>query len=234
MGDSSNQNRLAIDDSYLSLGSGRFAVLGTSELKLGFSRTNDPTRFIDISNYGTALDLGDDEEYSFDSSVGNRIMPAGAMTIGNNGGLMEGFGRNLYFQNLPLPAIDIDAALFPFWDDLDDGAGNVYYAEQKVNGVDTLIVQWHNRPHFDSVGNVTFQLQLFETGDVLARFAYRDVEFGDPLYDFGATATIGFQASDQRGFEFSFRRGGLRAPDSADGSSRQWRCGGRVCRAGCR
>ena len=47
-------------------------------------------------------------------------MPAGAVTIGNNGGLLKGRDRNLYSQNLSLPAPDIDAALFPFWDDLDD------------------------------------------------------------------------------------------------------------------
>ena len=82
--------------------------------------------------------------------------------------------------------------------------GNVYYAEQQVDGINTLIVQWQDRPHYDGFGAVTFQLQLFETGDVLARFVYRDVDFGHAIYDYGASATIGYQSSEESGFEFSF------------------------------
>jgi hypothetical protein len=80
----------------------------------------------------------------------------------------------------------------------------VYWSEQKVDGVDTLIVQWQNSPHYPAIGDVTFQMQVFATGSTLARFVYSDVEFGDPLLDFGASATIGYQVNEREAYEFNF------------------------------
>ena len=72
-----------------------------------------------------------------------------------------------------------------------------------MDGVNTLIVQWDNRPHYSNVGNATFQLQLFETGAVGARFAYQDVVFGNASYDHGASATIGYQLANGTAGTFS-------------------------------
>ncbi len=49
----------------------------------------------------------------------------------------------------------------------------------------------------------TFQLQLYGTGSVLARFAYKDVLFGEDNFDGGAGATIGYAGQSLRG-QFSF------------------------------
>ncbi len=83
------------------------------------------------------------------------------------------------------------AGLFPFWDDIDADTGNVYWEQRLFRGINTLIVQWHNRPHFSNIGSATFQVQVFATGSKLVRFAYQDVDFGDASFNNGASATIG-------------------------------------------
>ena len=69
----------------------------------------------------------------------------------------------------------------------------MYYEERVLNGINTLIVQWDDRPHVGSVGAATFQAQVFASGPIAARYAYQDVDFGDPAFDGGASATVGIQ-----------------------------------------
>ena len=206
VGDSEDGNELSIGETFVGQGSGRYGVIGSSERKLAFDHFNDPARFIDISATGIALDLGDDDELTTTTTIENEIFPAGTVTVANNGAIVAGFGTgtNVYFQNLPLPAPDITRSLFPYWDDLDDDSGNVYIAEVDIDGVPNLVVQWQ-RPHVNFTnGEIIFQVQVPSTGDRLARFAYEDTEFGDPLIDHGNSATIGYQEDEEVGFEFSF------------------------------
>jgi RTX calcium-binding nonapeptide repeat (4 copies)/GEVED domain/Bacterial pre-peptidase C-terminal domain len=75
--------------------------------------------------------------------------------------------------------------------------GNIYWSTQQVNGIDTLIVQWHNRTHFNgtTANTTTFQVQVFSSGPVLARYVYQDVDFGLSTLNNGISATIGAQSS---------------------------------------
>ncbi|MEO1997093.1 MAG: hypothetical protein ABGZ17_17630, partial [Planctomycetaceae bacterium] len=207
VGDSELANELDITPSLITLGSGRFAVVGAADVPpqgpLQFNQSNDPAQFIDISGTGTALGLSDDGEADITTTVGNAIFPAGAVTVGNNGGILSGAGGFLPFTNAGLPNGGFNAALLPFWDDIDGTTGDVYWEERQVDGINTLIVQWEDRPHFDNVGSVTFQVQLFESGPDLARFAYEDVVFGDVAFDNGAGATIGYQENSTSAVQFS-------------------------------
>ncbi len=177
-----------------------------------FSHFNDPGLFVDISGTGTALGLGDDDEATVTTSVGNSLMPAGSVTIGNNGVVAQGAGVDVGTGNVALPSSAFAAALVPFWDDIDSDTGNVYWEERQVGGINTLIVQWHERPRFSNVGSATFQLQLFASGPVAARYVYPDVDFGNAQYNFGASATIGVQLSSTEGSMFS-----LNTPSLANG-----------------
>jgi hypothetical protein len=170
---------------------------------LQFTKTNDPAKFIDISSTGTALDLKDDGTANITSTVGNAIFPAGPLTVANNGGVLVGSNQQLDYFNTSLPSSAFIQALLPFWDDVDADTGNVYWEEQTVDGIKLLIVQWENRPHFDDTGSATFQLQLFDSGPVLARYVYKDVDFGNTEYNNGASATIGYQASTTDAIEYS-------------------------------
>ena len=223
VGDTVDGHELAIDNSFIPLGSGRFAVQGISAAVGGgpvqFSQTNDPGLFVDISATGAALGLSDDGEVDITTTVGNTIFPSGDVTVGNNGGILGGSGGSLGFltlENLALPSADLGLALLPFWDDMDSDSGDVYWEERLVGGINTLIVQWENRPHYSNIGSGTFQVQLFESGPVLARYAYEDVYFGDASYDFGASATIGYQESASVASQFSFNTAMLSDGDVLD------------------
>jgi hypothetical protein len=76
-----------------------------------------------------------------------------------------------------------------------------------------LIVQWHDRPHYSDIGTATFQVQLYENGVVI--FAYQDVDFGNTLYNRGASATVGVRgAGETQSLQLSFNQ-----PRLADGFS---------------
>ncbi len=170
-------------------------ALGSLALQpIGHTHYSDPTAFVDISSTGTALDLSDETERSVTTTVGNALLPAGTITIANNGGVIAQANADAGRFNTALPVPAWNQALLPFWDDLDDSQGNVFWEELQIDGINALIVQWHQRPHYYETGAATFQLQLFETGPVAARFAYQDVIFGDGN-DNGGGATIGVQRS---------------------------------------
>ena len=210
---------VAIDDSFVELGSGRHAAIGQSNgivAGVQFLASNDPTQFVDISSTGTSLGLGDDGEATITTTVGNSAFPAGSVTVGNNGGIIAAASEDLAVTNGSLPSTAWETALLPFWDDIDSDTGDVYWEETEVGGVDTLIVQWDNRPHFSNVGSSTFQVQVFASGPVLARFAYQDVDFGNAGFDGGASATIGYQASSAEAYEYSFNSAVLSDGDVVD------------------
>lgn len=189
-GDSTPAVEVNLNNSLVNVGAGRNAVIGQSAAGLTATRQSLPSGFIDISTTGTPLGLTDDQETLITTTVGNSLLPAGTIVVGNNGGLLK---RDV-ITDLPITNLALTTAfagLFPFWDDVDADTGNVYWEQRLVGGINTLIVQWHNRPHFSNIGSATFQVQVFATGSKLVRFAYQDVDFGNALFNNGASATIG-------------------------------------------
>lgn len=207
IGNTADGTELNIGTSFIQIGSGRYGVVGTSEPIVGatlqFTQSNSPGLFVDISGTGTALNLLDEGEANITTTVGNSIFPSGDVRVGNNGVIFAGTSGDVNFQNDPLPTTEFGNALIPYWEDLDDNVGNVYWEERQVDGINTLIVQWEDRSRFDNLGDSTFQVQLFESGPVLARYAYQDVIFGNPSVDGGAGATIGYQENTTTAIEFS-------------------------------
>ncbi len=114
--------------------------------------------------------------------------------------------------NLPLTSDSVPLAIAPFWDDLNpEAGGSVVWGIQGVAPNRQLIVEWRDVPHFESNANpllagsagvVTFQVVFFEnSSDVL--FNYLDVDFEDPAYDDGASATIGTKVAPTGITQFS-------------------------------
>ena len=211
IGNTTDGTELNIDNSFITLSSGRYGVIGSADPTSGhyiFTQSNNPSLFVDISGSGTALNLSDDGEANITNTVGNAIFPLGDYRVGNNGAIFRGIFGNVSDFNQALPTASFGsplAALVPFWDDLNVGTGNVYWEERQVDGINTLIVQWEDRPHFNVVGsNATFQVQVFATGPVAVRYAYQDVTFGNASVDGGASATIGIQTNSTLGTQFSF------------------------------
>lgn len=160
--------------------------------------------FVDISSTATPLELGDDGSVNITTSVGNSFFPAGQVSVNNNGALVAAEDQVVEFENKELPVPLTGLALFPFWDDLGDDHGNVFWEERDIEGHAALVVQWDDRQHFDGGSLTTFQAQVFESGPDVARFIYRDVAFGDPDITNGASATIGYQFSQAEALQFSF------------------------------
>ncbi len=166
--------------------------------------------FIDISATGTALNLTDDGEANITSPFPFTFFGATSsdLRVGNNGGILFGVTTgDLGLSNAALPAASgLPApAILPFWDDLDDETGNVYWEVQGAAPNRKLIVQWHNRPHFNGVGAATFEVILYETSNAI-EFLYLDTDFGNPTYDFGASATSGLQESTSSAVQYSFNQ----------------------------
>lgn len=174
--------------------------------------------FEDISTTGAALNLTDDGE-------GNATIPfpftfygvtGTTLRVGNNGGIIFAATGDLGFSNIALPDVAAPPLkMYPFWDDLDDEAGNVYFEVRGVAPNRRAIVQWHNRPHFNGATNptntITFQVILTE-GSPNILFQYLDVNFGvvaNPEWDNGASATVGLNQSASSANQFSFNTASL-------------------------
>ena len=121
--------------------------------------------FLDITQSGQSLALGDDQETMLDGSFqGNFVLQPGIVVVGINGGVSFGVETvtNLEPVNEELPSsaafIGGQAALV-LWDDIDDKEGDVFsevVADPKRG--DRLIVQW-NVANFEGTG-ATLKFQL--------------------------------------------------------------------------
>ena len=167
-----------------------------------------PFSFIDISATGTALNLTDD-------SAATVTMPfsftyfgvtSADMRVGNNGGILFGVTTGeLGFTNAALPAATPALAILPFWDDMDEETGNVFFETQGVAPNRLFIVEWFDRPHFPGPGtsSATFEVIFFEGSNEIL-FQYLDTNFGSATTDFGASATSGLNLDATTANQYSF------------------------------
>ncbi len=164
---------------------------------------NVPGTFINIKNLPgrIALNLAGDDEATITTTVGNAFYPAGTVIVGNNGGI----GFNPPLTDLgpipgPLPSNDAfgkGTSLLPYWADIGNHVGNVYWIELNNN---KLIVQWDFK-RFEccpTSPTVTFQCQVNAAAGfrdcVYAQFLYDSIETSPA--DGGANATIASQVTE--------------------------------------
>ena len=87
-------------------------------------------------------------------------------------------------------------AIHPFWDDIDDETGDVYWQEfgtcphARFSSSACLVVEWAGRPHYNGVGDTTFEIILPAVEESMV-FQYQDVDFGNSTADYGSSATVG-------------------------------------------
>ena len=115
----------------------------------------------------------------------------GFLTLGSSSGATTPLNSALPSTAAP------NGMVAPFWDDLNPAVGGDVYAGITGSAPDrTLHVEWFNVPHFTfgSSGTVTVELSLKENGDV--RFQYLDTDFGNPIWNAGASATAGVERPD--------------------------------------
>ncbi len=206
--DTSDGAPVVIDSSFLTLGSGRYAAVGSLVVSGGITgiKTGSSANFVDISGTGTALNLGDDGAVTVVTTAGNSLMPAGNIRISNNGMIVAGNVDSPSWNNGTIPTTAHAQFLAPYWDDMfnNNTNGNVYWQETTIGGVPAVIVQWNNREHYDlGSQTITYQAQIFGSGGTLVRYVYPDVDFQTAGYSFGASATIGYQVNTTNFSQFS-------------------------------
>lgn len=158
---------------------------------------NLPGTFQDISRTGTALNLSGDLEAEIWTTIGNALLPAGLVVVGNNGAI--GFNPpdfDLEPLNQMIPsenAFGGGQSLQIYWDNVGNDVGDVYW--QEIG--DILIIQWDNVHFADDPDRPQdtgrFQIQIFGgPTSIFSQFLYDDIEQQFP--DGGASATIGYQS----------------------------------------
>ncbi len=157
---------------------------------------------------GTPLNLTDDGEtnvtlpfpFAFYGTFST------AIRVGNNGGLLfNATSGDLGVTNGDLGTTTSNNLIVPFWDDLDDETGNVYYKTVGVAPNRRFVIEWYNRPHYNNIGSATFELILYE-GTNNIKFQYHDVVFGNASYDYGASATVGIRGSGNNYLQYSYNQ----------------------------
>jgi len=170
------------------------------------------TSFVDITATGTPLDLYDDEAVgvTLDFPFQFYGFPSNQVTISNNGGLLFGTedGYLLSFAS-PLPDAEVGAAILPYWTNIGEDTGNVYYATVGESPNRQFIVEWYDRDHDGTQGGpsspsgVTFEVVLYENGNGIL-FNYQTTGFGDSAFDDGATATVGLNGDATHATQYSY------------------------------
>jgi subtilisin-like proprotein convertase family protein len=159
----------------------------------GYVFSDSTNALEDISGTGTNLGLTDDSNanaligFNF-TYFGNSYSD---VFVSSNGFLSFGAGSSA-LGNGAIPSAGVpNNALYAMWDDLNPGAaGGVFYQTLGTSGVDLrFIVQWNAVPQFGGTDSNTFQVVLFENGDVEYRYAAISV-FTD------ADATVGAENAD--------------------------------------
>jgi len=159
---------------------------------------------------GTALDAIDDGNYTvtapFNISFGGSSQTFDVVTISSNGAVSVTNSETVDIQNQPLPQSKFVSLIAAFWDDLNPAAsdGDIYYDTLGQEPNREFVVEWRNVPHYTSPDDGgTFQIVFFEnSSDIL--FNYLDVDFGNPMVDNGASATVGVQTTDTKFVQVSY------------------------------
>jgi hypothetical protein len=185
--------------------------LGGGPDAYGYTWIASTYHWIDATG-GAALGLPDDGEATVTSTFPLPIYDhtATVLNIGNNGGvLVNAASGDVGYINTALASAP-NYFLAPFWDDIDSETGNVYWKVIGTAPRRQAIVEWFNRPHYYDVGSATFEMVLYENGNIL--YQYQDVDFGYPAYNNGAGATIGIRGnSAANSLEYSFNTASVQA-----------------------
>lgn len=187
--------------------------------------------FPDITATGEALDLEDDDYADISLPLSFRFYDlfTDKIWVSNNGII---FAQEIEdelptYKNVPFPDDTWRRVIGGFWDDLGDLSGNVYVGpytfDVHAHGANSLLapfgaehggvtyfaVEWFDRNHYDGPegDGATFTTLLAYPNQGMDGYmvtCYQDTDFGDPLLDFGASATIGINQSGTTGDLYSF------------------------------
>ena len=118
----------------------------------------------------------------------------------NSYGTLDFTDRFVDSANLPLPSprdFGVETFIAPFWDFLVVDPGAVYYQE-----LDSMfIVEYYQVSRYGGSGHGTWQIILFDNGNML--FQYQDLDFDYYWGNYGRSATVGIQGDAITGLQYS-------------------------------
>ena len=171
----------------------------------GYQPVEATPDFVDVRATGTALGLADDGVAGIALPFAFSLYGVSStdLAIGNNGELVFGTLDAVsaaFNDTLPstFAILGQGALIAPFWDDLGQANGDVYWEVVGTAPDRRAVIQW-DRPHFlsDDGGHANVEAILGEDGSL--SFQYASTVFGDPAnpdWDNGGSATVGLQNSD--------------------------------------
>jgi hypothetical protein len=167
-----------------------------SNQSFNFRVDSIPINFVDITNSGTGLRLGDDESRTV--STGFPLSFGGQNSADvhiNSNGYLSLTSSVTNFINVPLPSqLAPENLVAPLWDDWSAPATGDWIFTQSDGAAPNrrFIVMWKNaQSPFVSGDGVTFEAIFQESGSV--EFHYPDTAVGDTGLDKAASATVGVQ-----------------------------------------
>lgn len=135
--------------------------------------------------------------------------------ISTNGHLNFLAAGTLY-SNGAIPGAALpNAAIYPFWDDLNvDASAGVYTGTTKVAGVDAFVVEYRNvRLFSDANARTNFSIALLRNGKIV--FGYGAMTDAKPALT-GSSATIGIENSTGTvAWQYAFNTAGAVSPNMA-------------------
>lgn len=158
--------------------------------------------FIDIATTGTPLPaLSDDDVYATVPGGIGFTLPffsgtTTALSVTSNGlVLFTNSPSDSHWSNTStVPSSSSpNGYVAPFWDDLTGASGTFRHQLLTVGGQLVQVLQWTNWQVLGETGSITFQVQLWESGDIVT--AYRDISgtAADLQYYEGVGATFAIE-----------------------------------------
>ncbi|MAE87394.1 MAG: hypothetical protein CMB80_31965 [Flammeovirgaceae bacterium] len=124
-------------------------------------------QWTDISESGTLISLGDDSysEVELDFEFPFYGIRFDKMAISSNGFIGFGDNGNNNPVNQQIPSSSApNGFIAPFWKDLAPQNGGSVYVSVEDN---KAIIQYSNVPDYDNTGTYTFQVVIYQSGDIL-------------------------------------------------------------------
>lgn len=113
-------------------------------------------------------------------------------------------------NNQPIPSsppISIRGYIAPFWDDLFQWPGRMWYKVVGVAPHRRLVIEYSRTSRFGPYNVLgapgEFEAILDETTSIIT-LQYKDADFGHSEVDFGASATVGIQDTTEHGLQYSY------------------------------
>ena len=185
---------------------GRGAVPGVKYAWLEIKDTGLPLSFY-APNMGKCFPVPIPFDFNF---YGNTYTQAGVQIDGSlyfpesgEEGLYPGPNN----QPIPYDNLHLDRFIAVLWDDLYQWPGGLYYQVVGTAPQRRVVIEFSRFSRLESVtqpgetGN--FEIILHEDSSAIV-LQYKDVDFANPLYDFGASATVGIQGAPTQGVQYSY------------------------------